>query len=60
MAPRAELEGGIQGERQVRRAAKAPVSAPPLPGLDNPMDDRDSCGVGFIVNLRKEKSHRIV
>ncbi|MBN9009902.1 MAG: glutamate synthase subunit alpha, partial [Rhizobiales bacterium] len=60
MAPRAEFEGGIHGERQVRRAAKAPVSAPPLPGLDNPMDDRDSCGVGFIVNLRKEKSHRIV
>ena len=30
------------------------------PGLYDPRDGKDSCGVGFIVNLRKEKSHRII
>src|SRR4029079_18544757 len=29
-------------------------------GLYNPEDDRDSCGVGFIVNLDNHKSHQIV
>ena len=29
-------------------------------GLFDPRNERDSCGVGFIVNLRNQKSHRIV
>jgi len=29
-------------------------------GLFDPRHERDSCGVGFIVNLHNEKSHRII
>src|SRR5579871_1273915 len=29
-------------------------------GLYNPANERDSCGVGFIVNLNNKKSHQIV
>jgi glutamate synthase (NADPH/NADH) large chain len=43
------------------RAAKAiPMPAARLEGLFNPEDTTDSCGVGFVVNLRREKSHRII
>ena len=37
-------------------AAGRPVAA----GLYDPAREHDACGVGFIVNLRDEKSHRIV
>ena len=29
-------------------------------GLYDPRNDRDSCGVGFVVNLRNQKSHKII
>jgi len=44
-----------------RSHARAP--APPsrwAEGLYDPRNQRDSCGVGFIVNLHNEKSHRII
>jgi glutamate synthase (NADPH/NADH) large chain len=38
------------------RKANRPVAE----GLFDPAREHDACGVGFIVNLRNEKSHRIV
>lgn len=29
-------------------------------GLYNPMNEHDSCGVGFVANIHGEKSHKIV
>ena len=33
---------------------------PPRQGLYDPANEHDACGVGFVVNLRGEKSHAIV
>ena len=33
---------------------------PPRDGLYDPANEHDACGVGFVVNLRGEKSHQIV
>ena len=56
--------GKSVGRAIVRRAAKRTPALParmPLPaGLYDPRNDHDACGVGFVVNLRNEKSHRII
>jgi len=53
-----------QTRTQARRAGKgsrAPLPAIARPkGLYDPLNDRDSCGVGFIASLRNAKSHKIV
>src|SRR5579875_2146520 len=33
---------------------------PPQQGLYDPAHEHDACGVGFVVNIRGEKSHEIV
>jgi glutamate synthase domain-containing protein 2/glutamate synthase domain-containing protein 1/glutamate synthase domain-containing protein 3 len=33
---------------------------PPKQGLYDPANEHDACGVGFVVNIRGEKSHQIV
>ena len=33
---------------------------PPQQGLYDPRQEKDSCGVGFVVNVQGQKSHRIV
>ncbi len=33
---------------------------PPAQGLYDPRNEHDSCGVGFIVNLKGRKSHRLI
>ena len=52
------------GRDDARRAGKRMRMLPPrmdLPkGLYDPIDGRASCGVGFIVNLKSRKSHRII
>src|ERR1700730_720875 len=45
---------------QLRPLADRTPRNPAGNGLYNPEDDRDSCGVGFIVNLDNQKSHQIV
>jgi glutamate synthase (NADPH/NADH) large chain len=50
---------GTPGASQTLRAA-VPASRPAAAGLYDPMREHDACGVGFIVNLRREKSHRII
>ncbi len=41
--------------REDRRARR-----PAATGLYDPMREHDACGVGFVVNLRREKSHKII
>lgn len=33
---------------------------PEAQGLFDPSHERDACGVGFIANLKGEKSHRVI
>ncbi len=33
---------------------------PPAQGLYNPANEHDACGIGFVANLRGEKSHEII
>ncbi|HEU5395940.1 MAG TPA: glutamate synthase subunit alpha, partial [Verrucomicrobiae bacterium] len=42
------------------RRAQIPISAPPKQGLYDPQFEHDSCGVGFLVNIKGKKSHDIV
>jgi glutamate synthase (NADPH/NADH) large chain len=52
----------VTGGANVRAAAKTTTlpAAAKRQGLYDPMNERDSCGVGFIVNLHNHKSHRII
>ncbi|MBI2487161.1 MAG: glutamate synthase large subunit [Deltaproteobacteria bacterium] len=36
------------------------IGPPPKQGLYDPQFERDSCGIGFIVNIKGKKSHEIV
>jgi glutamate synthase (ferredoxin) len=40
--------------------AKNPISAPAKQGLYDPQFEHDSCGVGFLVHIKGQKSHGIV
>ncbi len=40
--------------------AKARRTAPPAQGLYDPQFEHESCGVGFVVNIKGKKSHDIV
>nr|MBA3811578.1 hypothetical protein [Caulobacteraceae bacterium] len=33
---------------------------PPVQGLYHPRNEHDSCGVGFVANVRGRKSHEVV
>ncbi len=52
------------GDAAKRRASKhMPMHLPRTDspkGLYDPLNDHDSCGVGFIVNLRNRKSNKII
>ena len=37
-----------------------PVGLPQAQGLYNPKNEHDSCGIGFIANIKNRKSHEIV
>lgn len=37
-----------------------PIGLPPKQGLYDPQFERDSCGIGFVVNIKGKKSHEIV
>ena len=39
---------------------QAQISTPPKQGLYDPQFEHDSCGVGFVVNMKGQKSHSIV
>ncbi len=52
----------VTGGASLRPAAKRAVlpAAATAQGLYDPLNERDACGVGFIVNLHNKKSHRII
>ena len=37
-----------------------PVGLPQAQGLYDPKNEHDSCGIGFIANIKNHKSHEIV
>jgi glutamate synthase (NADPH) large chain len=46
---------------EVSSPASAPAAAGQAPeGLYNPLDERDACGVGFVVHMKGKRSHDIV
>jgi glutamate synthase (ferredoxin) len=40
--------------------SRAPMGSPPKQGLYDPQFEHDSCGIGFVVNIKGKKSHQIV
>ncbi|MGA2557889.1 MAG: hypothetical protein ABSG04_16590, partial [Verrucomicrobiota bacterium] len=38
----------------------APAGWPPRQGLYDPQFEHEACGVGFVVNLKGRKSHKII
>src|ERR1043165_5530841 len=55
--------GGTKGRTRNAVRAKAESSGwqrPPASGLFNPADEKDSCGVGFIADIKGRKSHQTV
>ena len=42
------------------RSKQQTKGLPPAQGLYNPQNERDACGMGFVVNIKGEKSHDIV
>ena len=59
-----KIDRGVQQKRSALRASDFADSADPgLPaasGLYDPALDKDSCGVGFIADIKGRKSHKIV
>jgi glutamate synthase (ferredoxin) len=47
-------------QNENERRAQTQISAPPKQGLYDPQFEHDSCGVGFLVNIKGRKSHGIV
>ena len=39
---------------------KTPNGLPPAQGMYNPAHEHDACGIGFVANIRGEKSHAII
>ena len=40
--------------------SRMPTGAPQAQGLYDPAQEHDSCGIGFVVNIKGRKSHEIV
>src|SRR5450631_1755617 len=55
-APR---DGGIAGE-DIMSKVPSISGLPPAQGLYDPANERDACGLGFVANIRGEKSHDII
>ena len=39
---------------------QTPMGWPQKQGLYDPQFERDACGVGFVVNIKGQKSHQII
>src|SRR5258705_996147 len=64
---REQMGGRIAASVAERKRAAVPTSSatadpgtPPVRGLYDPALDKDSCGVGFIADIKGRKSHQIV
>ena len=38
----------------------SPAGLPPKQGLYDPRFEKDACGIGFVVNVKGNKSHEII
>ncbi len=45
---------------QYNQDGQMPAGLPPRQGLYDPQMEHDSCGIGFVVNIKGRKSHQIV
>ena len=52
-----ELQGGAASKRGSRRIL---TDLPQTQGLYDPRNEHDSCGVGFVANIKGHKSHDII
>src|SRR3569623_1532172 len=55
----------IAAAERVRQSGRMPIAANPLraperQGLYDPANEHDSCGVGFVANIKGLKSHDII
>src|SRR3981081_4592943 len=57
---RATRNGGRREHGAVRFADSADPGLPQAEGLYDPALDKDSCGVGFIADIKGRKSHKLV
>jgi glutamate synthase (NADPH/NADH) large chain len=56
----ASRDGFVNGANGPRFADSADPGLPPAQGLYDPALDKDSCGVGFIADIKGKRSHQIV
>src|SRR2546430_13616808 len=56
----AESAGGARGAPFSRKSVSMSTGYPPAQGLYDPRFEHDSCGVGFLVDVKGRKSHKIV
>ncbi|HZT26933.1 MAG TPA: glutamate synthase large subunit [Pseudolabrys sp.] len=59
-ATRRRLAKAAQRRDAARARAAADPGVPPAQGLYDPKLDKDSCGVGFIADIKGRKSHQII
>ena len=59
ITPRPEGSAHWPGSRK-HEGTKADMSYPQQQGLYDPRNEHDACGVGFVVNIKGEKSHGII
>src|SRR5579862_4645243 len=55
---RQAMTRSLTASANVNRPAQ--LTAPPKQGLYDPQFEHDSCGVGFVVNMKGRKSHQLV
>ncbi|MGA2029461.1 MAG: glutamate synthase large subunit [Verrucomicrobiota bacterium] len=47
-------------QNEKERPAQTQISAPPKQGLYDPQFEHDACGLGFVVDIKGRKSHKLV
>ena len=57
---RRRQDGLAVREREFMAEHSTRIAAPPKQGLYDPKYEHDACGVGFVVDIKGRKSHRIV
>ncbi len=55
-----ELTLNSESDQASGQSHALPPGLPPKQGLYDPQFEKDACGVGFVVNIKGEKSHKIV
>lgn len=53
-----ELTLNSESDQASGQSHALPPGLPPKQGLYDPQFEKDACGVGFVVNIKGEKSHK--